>query len=87
MTQARIGKWGANLAVRIPFELAAATGLGKGQQVEIEIEDGDLIIRKSQARKATRDDARAAIAEILVDRRRHSLGELPIRDLIEAGCR
>ena len=50
MSQAVIGRWGKSLAVRIPGEIAAAAGVGDGERVEIEMRDGDIVIRRSLPR-------------------------------------
>jgi len=41
-----VGKWGKNLAVRIPGEVAKATRLSDGERVEINTHDGDIVIRR-----------------------------------------
>lgn len=46
MSQAIIGRWGKNLAVRFPAEVAKAAGLGDGQRVELVPQDGAVVIRK-----------------------------------------
>ncbi len=50
MSRAIIGKWGRSLAIRIPGEVASAAGIDAGQRVEIEAEDGNLIIRPAAPR-------------------------------------
>jgi antitoxin component of MazEF toxin-antitoxin module len=47
MSQVTIGKWGKNLAVRFPSEIAKAAGLSDGERVEIETLDGDIVIRRA----------------------------------------
>ena len=47
MSQVTIGKWGKNLAVRFPNEIAKAAGLSDGERVEIETLDGDIVIRRA----------------------------------------
>ena len=47
MSQAIIGRWGKNLAVRFPAEVAKAAGLDDGQRVELVMQDGEVIIRKA----------------------------------------
>jgi antitoxin component of MazEF toxin-antitoxin module len=47
MPQATVGKWGKNLAIRVPGELAKATRLSDGDRVEIEALDGDIVIRRA----------------------------------------
>jgi antitoxin component of MazEF toxin-antitoxin module len=80
-----VGKWGKNLAVRIPLEIAKATQLSDGKQVEIETRDGDIVIRRPVDR--ARADAQLAAEEILSERKRHSLGKISIRALVEEGRR
>ncbi len=46
MPQATVGKWGKNLAVRFPGEIAKAAGLSDGERVEIQTLDGDIVIRR-----------------------------------------
>lgn len=45
MPRVVVGKWGKNLAVRLPLEIAAAAGLAEGAQVEMEAEKGEIVIR------------------------------------------
>ena len=40
-----VGKWGKNLAIRFPAEIVRAVGLCDGSRVEIEAQDGDIVIR------------------------------------------
>jgi len=44
VTQVTIGKWGNNLAVRLPGEMIEATRLRDGERVEIAAEAGDIVI-------------------------------------------
>ena len=85
MSRVIVGRWGKNLAIRVPFEIAKATGLSDGERVEVETRDGDILIRRPAAR--VRADAEAAAEEILRERVRHTLGEISIRDLIDEGRR
>ena len=87
MSQATVGRWGKNLAVRIPLSVAKAAGLRDGERVEIDVRDGDLIIRRPEARARARSDAEAAAAEIISERKRYTLGGLSIRALREEGRR
>lgn len=87
MSNSVIGKWGKNLAVRVPVDVARASGLNDGELVEVELLNGDLIIRRRAAHAQARQDAQTAVAEIIGDSRRQSLGEISIRELIEEGRR
>ena len=62
MSQATVGKWGNNLAIRVPLEIARASGLSDGERVEIETVDGDILIRRPAARARRRSEAGAAAA-------------------------
>ncbi len=81
------GTLGKNLAVRVPFDVARSAGLSDGEVVEIELRDGDILIRRPAARQRARDAAARAAGEIMADGVRHSLGEVRIRDLLEEGRR
>ena len=87
MSQVIVGKWGKNLAIRVPFEVARESGLSDGEQVEIEAQDGDIVIRRSAARARARGDAEAAAEEIIAESKRHSLGGVSIRELLDEGRR
>ena len=87
MAWATVGRWGKNLAIRIPLGLAKASGLSDGERVEIEVQDGDLMIRRPEARARARSDAEAATAEIRAERKRYTLDGLSIRTLREDGRR
>ncbi|HEX4262362.1 MAG TPA: AbrB/MazE/SpoVT family DNA-binding domain-containing protein, partial [Acetobacteraceae bacterium] len=50
MTQATVGKWGNNLAVRLPSEIVRAARLHDGERVEIEAREGAVIIRRAEPR-------------------------------------
>jgi antitoxin MazE len=70
VTQVTIGKWGNNLAVRLPSEIAQAAELHNGERVEIETRDGHVVIRRLEPRivleelfqGGTPDEWRAAYA-------------------------
>lgn len=87
MPQVIVGRWGKNLAIRVPFDVARESGLSDGEQVEIEAQDGDIIIRRSAAHARARGDAEAAAAEIVAESKRHSLGGVRVRDLLDEGRR
>jgi antitoxin component of MazEF toxin-antitoxin module len=85
MSQATVGKWGKNLAIRLPTEIARATGLVDGERVQIETQDGDILIRRPFAH--ARADAQAAAEEIIGDSGNYSLGDVTIRELLDEGRR
>jgi len=85
MSQVTVGRWGKNLAVRVPLEIAKSSGLSEGERVQIEAHDGDIVIRRPAAR--ARADAEAAAEEIIGESRSYSLGRITIRQLIEEGRR
>ena len=87
MSQAIVGRWGKNLAIRIPLSVVKATGLNDGERVAIEVQDGDLVIRRPEARARVRSDAEAAAAEIMAASKRYTLGDITIRELLEEGRR
>ncbi len=70
MSHSIVGKWGRNLAIRIPMDVARASGLADGETVEIEMQDGDLVVRRRAAHVRARQDAEAAVAEIIADSHR-----------------
>lgn len=87
MTHVIVGKWGKNLAIRVPLEIAREAGLSDGEDVEIEAVDGDILIRRSAARTRGLEQAKAAAAEIIADSKGRSLSGVSIRDLREDGRR
>jgi antitoxin MazE len=42
-----VGKWGKNLAVRLPSEIVRAVGLNNGERLDIEAHNGEIIIRRA----------------------------------------
>lgn len=85
MSQVTVGKWGKNLAIRVPFEIADAAGLREGEKVEIEAKQGDIVIRRPMAR--ARADALMAAEEIIEESRNYPLGNISIQELLEEGRR
>jgi len=49
MARAIVGRWGKNLAIRFPTDIAKAAGLGDGQRVEIVSARDAIVIRKVKA--------------------------------------
>ena len=87
MSQATVGKWGNNLAIRVSLEIARASGLRDGERVEIETLDGDILIRRPASRARRRSQAEVAAAEIIGESKGYSLGGVSIRDLLAEGRR
>ena len=85
MSEVTVGRWGKNLAVRVPMEVAKASGLREGERVQLEAGDGDIVIKRPAAR--TRAAAEAAAEEIVRESQSYSLGTISIRELIEEGRR
>jgi antitoxin component of MazEF toxin-antitoxin module len=85
MSRVIVGKWGKSLAIRVPLDIATASGLREGEEVEIRSKDGDLVVHRPAAH--ARDDARKAAAEIRRHAQGRSLRGLSIRDLINDGRR
>lgn len=48
--RAIVGKWGANLAVRLPRDAAAVAGFTTGTAVELEAHKGQVVIRSARPR-------------------------------------
>lgn len=87
MSRVIVGTWGKNLAIRIPFDVARTIGLSEGEQIDIEAQDGDLVLRRPAARARLRADAEAAAAEIIADSTGRTLREISIKDLLADGRR
>jgi antitoxin MazE len=85
LATAILGKWGKNIAVRLPGEVVKAAGLRSGERVDVEARGGDIIIRKAYA--DTIADARAAAEEIIAESENYTLGDITIRELIDEGRR
>ena len=47
MPHIRVGRWGNNLAVRFPVEIAAAAAICEGERVEIDAQEDEIVIRRS----------------------------------------
>lgn len=87
MTQVVVGRWGKNLAVRVPNDLAGQSGLIEGEAVEIEIKDGDILIRRPGRDAAARAEARAAADKIISSQGRYQLDVATILNYRDEGRR
>ena len=47
MSRAVVGRWGKSLAIRIPGEVAKSAGISGGERVDVQAQDGDILIRRS----------------------------------------
>jgi antitoxin MazE len=50
VSQAIVGRWGKNLAIRLPSEIVKATGLSNGERLDIETRDAEIVIRRANPR-------------------------------------
>jgi len=50
MVQVTVGRWGNNLAIRLPGEIVDAIRLRDGERVEIEADGGEAVIRRARPR-------------------------------------
>jgi antitoxin component of MazEF toxin-antitoxin module len=83
MSRAKVGRWGKNLAIRVPVAVAKAAHLNEGEDVEVEMRDHDIVIRRASTRQ--RADAMKAMEELLRMRKRNKLRGITIRELIDEG--
>jgi antitoxin MazE len=61
--RARISKWGNSLAIRLPKAYLAETELGEGDEVEVSVADGRIIITPSRSGYALEDLVKGITAE------------------------
>jgi AbrB family looped-hinge helix DNA binding protein len=85
MTEAIVGRWGKNLAVRVPSEVAEQSGLSEGERVEIETRGGDIVIRRSKVSDEARERAMRAVEDIIARSKDVTLGRISIKELINEG--
>jgi antitoxin component of MazEF toxin-antitoxin module len=83
MSQSKVGRWGKNLAIRVPVAVARAAHLSDGEAVEVELRDHDIVIRRSGVHQ--RADAMKAMEELRRMRKRNKLRGITIRELIDEG--
>jgi antitoxin MazE len=46
MTQVIVGRWGKNLAIRVPGDVAKEAKLHAGERLEVEARDAEIVIRR-----------------------------------------
>jgi antitoxin component of MazEF toxin-antitoxin module len=86
MARAIVRRWGKNLAIRVPHDVVARTGLVDGERVDVEAQDGDIVVRRAVARTST-GAAITAAEEIINERRRYRLDRRAVLRLIAEGRR
>ena len=59
----RIQKWGNSLAVRIPRAFAGDLGLNRGSAIDLELEDGCLVLRPTTVPKYELSDLLSRVTE------------------------
>lgn len=87
MSRVVVGKWGKNLAIRVPVDVVRSAGLSDGETVEIETVDGDILIRRATGKAEARQSAIDAAAEIMASSRGRSLNGVSVRELLAEGRR
>ncbi|MGH1558977.1 AbrB/MazE/SpoVT family DNA-binding domain-containing protein [Caulobacter segnis] len=87
MSRITVGTWGKSLAVRVPQEIAQATGLVEGEQVDMEIQDGNIVLVRSEARAEAKARAEAALKRMVELSKTVSLEGLSIREMTDEGRR
>jgi antitoxin MazE len=50
MSYITVGRWGENLAIRFPGDIANAAGIREGEQVEIAARGDEIVIRRMAPR-------------------------------------
>ena len=50
MGEAIVGRWGKNLAVRLPGDVAKKAGIRVGERVEVSAEEGAIVVRRAVPR-------------------------------------
>lgn len=61
--QTKVQKWGNSLGVRIPRALADQVHIGEGSVVDIEEQDGTIVIRQVAPKEYTLDELVAGITD------------------------
>jgi antitoxin component of MazEF toxin-antitoxin module len=85
MSRITVGTPGQRLIV--PDEFVEAMGLAEGEEVEVEIHDGEILLRRPNQDAEKREKALAAVERIKEMRKGMTMGGLSIRELIDEGRR
>jgi antitoxin component of MazEF toxin-antitoxin module len=80
MSEVTVGRWGKSLAIRLPSDIARALGVEDGERVEVEHQNGDIVIRRTASR--AKAAAQEAVEEIIAEAEHYSLGGISISELI-----
>ncbi len=62
-----LGTWGANIALRLPRDIARQAGFSNGTAVEVEARDGEVIVRAAAPRYRLDDLLRGMTPETMRD--------------------
>ena len=89
MTRITVGTWGRDMASGVLQDVGREAGLVDGDQVDIEIQDGDIVISKRLPPRSPEQQARAlaALGRIIERSKTVTLGDVTIRELIDEGRR
>jgi antitoxin component of MazEF toxin-antitoxin module len=88
MTRITVGTWGKDIASGVLQDVAREAGFVDGQQVEIEVKDGDIVIHRPAAvSPEAKARALAALERIIENSKGVTLGDVTIRELIDEGRR
>ena len=85
MTRITDGTWDKDLASGSLQAAGKAVGLIEGEQVQIEIRDSDIVIRRSDAQMQARTQALAAVERIIANRQGKTRAGITLRELIDEG--
>ena len=63
MPEVIVGKWGKNLAIRLPGEVAKTAGIRLGERIELESDGTDIVLRRAVPRFTLEELFRGRTAE------------------------
>jgi antitoxin MazE len=55
MSEVIVGKWGKNLAIRVPGEVAKEARLHAGERLDVQTRDSEIVIRRAAPRLTIED--------------------------------
>lgn len=89
MTRITVGTWGKDMASGVLQDVGREAGLVDGEQVNIEIQKGDVVISKRLPPLSSEQQARAlaALGRIIERSKTVTLGNVTLRELIDEGRR